>query len=95
MVRHDPRVALDPACRRRLGLGSAHPGGHGRSWFLVWGLAGFLMSFSLIAGFSIGLLLLPVAAAVVLWAALRSPHLSEAAGFLAGVGATVVLVALI
>jgi hypothetical protein len=74
----------------------AQPGGHGRSWFLVWGLAGFLMSFSLIAGFSIGLFLLPVAAAVVLWAALRSPHLREASGFLAGVGATaVVLVALV
>lgn len=67
--------------------------GRGSGWFLAWTLAGFLMSFSLITGFTIGLLILPVAAVVVLGTAYRSPHLVEAAGFLAGLGATVLLVA--
>jgi 4-amino-4-deoxy-L-arabinose transferase-like glycosyltransferase len=67
-------------------------GGRGWRWSLGWIAAGFLMSFSLITGFSIGLLLLPVAAVALLWMARRSPHLPEAIGFVAGIGATVALV---
>jgi hypothetical protein len=73
--------------------GRGKPGGQGGRWFLVWSLAGLLMSFSLITGFSIGLLILPVAAATLIWAALRSPHLREASGFMAGLGATALLIA--
>ena len=53
------------------------------------------MSFSLVTGFSIGLLLLPLAAASLLWVARSSPHGREATGFLAGAGATAVLVLLV
>jgi hypothetical protein len=69
------------------------PGGRGWRWFLAWSLAGFLMSFSLITGLSIGLLILPFAAGTLIWAALRSPHTREASGFLAGIAATAVLIA--
>jgi hypothetical protein len=69
------------------------PGGRGWRWSIAWILAGFLMSFSLITGLSIGLLLLPAAAAVLIWAARRAPHLPEAAGFVAGVCTTALLVA--
>jgi hypothetical protein len=68
-------------------------GGRGWEWFLVWIMAGFLMSFSLITGFSIGLFILPLAAATLIWVARRSPHLREASGFAVGIAATAVLVA--
>ena len=67
-------------------------GGRGPAWFLVWIVAGFLMSLSLITGFSIGLFVLPLAGVVLIWAARRAPHLPEALGFLAGIGATALLV---
>src|SRR3954447_11491995 len=52
-------------------------GGHGWKWSSAWVGAGFLWSFSLVTGFSIGLLFLPVAAAVMFGLARRSPHLIE------------------
>jgi len=70
-------------------------GGRGWLWFLAWIVAGFLMSFSLITGFSIGLFILPFAAAALIWVARRSPHLFPASGFVAGIGATALLVAAI
>lgn len=69
------------------------PGGRGWPWFLAWALAGFLMSFSLVSGFSIGLFILPIAAVALFWAARRSPHLLEASGFLVGIVPTAALVA--
>jgi hypothetical protein len=69
------------------------PGGRGWWWFLAWSLAGFLMTFSFVTGLSIGLFVLPLAAAALIWVALRSPHLREASGFAAGIGATAILVA--
>ena len=69
------------------------PGGRGWSWFLAWSLAGFLMTFSFVTGFSIGIFILPLAAGALIWVALRSPHLREASGFAAGIGATALLVA--
>jgi hypothetical protein len=68
-------------------------GGRGRVWFLVWIVAGFLMSFSLITGFSIGLFILPFAAATLIWVARRAPHLREAAGFAVGIALTAALIA--
>jgi len=67
-------------------------GGRGGQWFSAWLLAGFLMSFSLVTGFSIGLLILPLAAAALIWVATRSPHLVEASGFVLGIAATALLI---
>jgi hypothetical protein len=67
-------------------------GGRGWLWFLAWNLAGFLMSFSLITGFSIGLFILPLAAATLLWVSWSAPHLREASGFAAGIGETGLLI---
>lgn len=66
-------------------------GGRGWLWFVVWAIAGFLMSFSLISGFSIGLFILPFAGGLLLWVARRSPHPLQASGFVAGVGVTALL----
>ena len=68
-------------------------GGRGWLWFLAWAVAGFLMSFSLITGFSVGLFILPPAAAALLWVATRAPHAREATGFAAGIGVTALLIA--
>ena len=81
-------VAATLAWRRH-----ATPGGRGWWWFVAWSLAGFLMTISFVTGFSIGLFILPFAAAGLIWVALRSPHLREASGFVAGIGATALLVA--
>jgi len=51
------------------------------------------MTFSFLTGLSIGLLVLPAAAALLLWTAQRAPHLLDALGFLEGVGAVCLLVA--
>ena len=67
-------------------------GGRGGQWFSAWLLAGFLMSFSLVTGFSIGLFVLPLAAAALIWVATRSPHLVEASGFVLGIAATALLI---
>lgn len=76
-------------------LGNRRPttSGRGWRWSLAWTGAGFLWSFSLLTGFSIGLLLLPVAAAVLLWVAWRSPQLVEALGLVGGLAVTGAVVA--
>jgi len=63
--------------------------------FAVWAAAGALFFFSLLTGFSIGLLILPAAAGVVIFAASWAPGTREATGFFAGVGAICLLVAYI
>jgi hypothetical protein len=80
-------VAAGLAWRRRGAVG-----GRGRLWFVAWLLAGLLMSFSLITGLSIGLFILPFAAATLISVALRSPHLAEASGFMVGIAATALLI---
>jgi hypothetical protein len=70
-------------------------GGRGRRWCLAWIVAGFLISFSLVTGFSIGLFILPLAGGVLIWVARRSPHPLQASGFVVGLGATALLVAAI
>jgi hypothetical protein len=68
-------------------------GGHrGWRWFTGWVVAGFLISFSLVAGLSIGLVVLPLAAIALLTAAAQAPHLREASGFVVGVATTVALI---
>ena len=61
--------------------------------FVVWVVAGFLTSFSLATGLSIGLLILPFAALVLLWVARRAPRYPEASGFVVGIGMTALLIA--
>jgi hypothetical protein len=69
-------------------------GGHGWGWFVAWAFAGAAFFFSFLTGLSIGLLLLPVVAAMVLFVAARAPHAAESAGFVAGVGLVIVGVSL-
>jgi hypothetical protein len=68
--------------------------GRGWRWFGAWGAAGMLLTFSFLTGFSIGLLVLPLAAAALFFVASRAPHFAESIGFLAGVGGVALLVAL-
>jgi hypothetical protein len=58
----------------------------GWRWFGNWAVAGALMTFSFLTGFSIGLFILPLAAAVVLWVASRTPGAADPVGFFAGLG---------
>jgi hypothetical protein len=83
-------VAIALAWRSR-----AKQSGRGLAWFGWWAVAGFLMAFTFVTGLSIGLFILPVAAAALLWVARRSPHLRESAGFLTGIGGTVLLIAIL
>jgi hypothetical protein len=69
------------------------PGGRGWFWFGAWSAAGAVFAFSFLAGFSIGLLVLPFAAAGLFLVVSRSPHVPESLGFVAGVGGTLVLIA--
>jgi hypothetical protein len=72
-----------------------HREGRGWRWFAVWLAAGGVFTFSFLTGFSIGLFVLPFAAALLLYVAWRSPHVTEALGSVAGVGATLLLIALL
>lgn len=67
--------------------------GRGWRWFAAWCAAGALFTFSFLTGLSIGLLVLPFAAAAVLFVAWRAPHVLETLGSVAGVGVTLLLVA--
>ena len=75
-------VAGVVAWRRR----ATTAGAVGWRWFGAWLAAGALVSFSYLSAFSIGLLVLPPAAFVLLWTARRAPDAREALGFAAGVG---------
>jgi hypothetical protein len=67
-------------------------GGQGWIWFAVWALVGGGFTFSYLTGFTIGLFILPFVVlllGVVLWA---SPRPREALGFVAGIGAMVLVI---
>jgi hypothetical protein len=83
-------AAVVVAARRR-----DRAGGRGWAWFGAWCAAGGLFTFSLLAGFSIGLFVLPLAAALLLYVAARAPHFAESLGFVAGLGAVVLAVDLV
>jgi hypothetical protein len=70
-------------------------GGRGWRWFVAWTVAGAVFSFSLATGLSIGLLILPLAALVLLAAAFFAPHTREGAGFIAGIGIVALLIAFV
>jgi hypothetical protein len=69
--------------------------GRGCRWFWTWAAAGALFMFSFLSAFSIGLFLLPFAAALLLIVAAISPHAAEQTGFALGVGSALLLVAYI
>lgn len=61
--------------------------------FALWTVFGAVFTFSLLTGFSIGLLLLP-AVVVLLYAAIRyAPDFRDALGFVAGIGVILLVVA--
>ena len=64
-------------------------------WFIAWAAAGALLTFSFLAGFSIGLFVLPLAAALTIWVARSAPGWAEAVGFAAGLGTMLLLVGLL
>ena len=68
-------------------------GGEGWPWFLAWTASGALLFFSFVTGFSIGLLVLPFAAVLLVLTADLSPRGAEALGFLLGVGLVLLLIA--
>jgi hypothetical protein len=73
--------------------GRAGDQGRGCRWFWAWALVGAALSLSFLAGFSIGLFVLPVALAL-LWLVLRaSPRWPESIGFVEGVGVVLLLIA--
>ena len=63
--------------------------------FVAWSLAGGLLVFSALAGFSIGLLVLPFAVAAVLVTAKLASGWPEATGVVAGAGVVSLLIALL
>jgi Zn-dependent protease with chaperone function len=71
--------------------GSGREAEAGWRWFAAWAVAGAAMTFSFLAGFSIGLFVLPVAAALTLWVARAAPRRADAIGFAAGLGAALLL----
>ena len=67
--------------------------GRGCRWFWAWSLVGAALSFSFLAGFSIGLFVLPLAL-TLLWLVLRaSPRWPESIGFVEGVGVVLLVIA--
>lgn len=67
--------------------------GRGCGWFWAWAGAGSLLTFSFLSALSIGVFVLPFAAALLLFVARRSPHPAERTGFVAGIGSVLLLVA--
>src|SRR5688500_15438708 len=62
------------------------PSGRAWGWFGAWAVAGGLLAFSFLAGFSVGLFTLPFAA-LAFWAvAAKSPDRSPAFGVVSGIG---------
>ena len=68
---------------RRRGTGRAPAG---RRWFGAWFASGLLLGLSFLSALSIGLFILPFAAALLLWTAGKAPDPRAAIGFVAGLG---------
>jgi hypothetical protein len=67
----------------------------GAGWvgFAVWTVAGAIFTFSLLTGLSIGLFLLPVVALALYLAVRSAPDFPASLGFVAGIGAIVLMLA--
>lgn len=64
----------------------------GWPWFAAWCATGAFFAFSYVTGLSIGLLILPFAALLLLLIAWYAPGFSEALGFVAGIGLVLLLI---
>ena len=73
----------------------ASPRGGGWHWFTAWAAAGAAITFSFLTGLSIGLLVFPFAAALLLVVAALAPRPAESTGFVLGIGSVLLLVAFI
>jgi hypothetical protein len=60
--------------------------------FAVWALAGLLLTFAILTGFTIGFLVAPFAAAALTVASWRAAYWPAAAGIGLGTGATLVVI---
>jgi uncharacterized membrane protein YfcA len=80
---------------RRAGDRRPSPAGTRWRWFAAWSVAGAAIAFSFVTGLSIGIFVLPFAAVVLLWVARNAPRRSDALGFVEGIGAVLLLVALL
>lgn len=67
--------------------------GRGPVWFGAWLAVGAALTLSFLAGFSIGLFVLPFALVLLAIVATRAPRLPEALGFVSGIGVALLLVA--
>lgn len=80
---------------RRVGDRGSSSGGARWRWFAAWSAAGAVTTFSFLTGFSIGIFVLPFAAVLLLWVARHAPQPSDALGFVGGIGAVLLLIALL
>ena len=87
-----PLVVVAAALALRAERDVCAAGARGR-WFLAWSTAGAAITFSFLAGLSIGLFVLPFAALLLWWVARRTRHLLDTIGFAAGIGVVLFLVA--
>jgi hypothetical protein len=88
-------VAAGVVVLLRLATSASAPGNRWR-WFLAWCATGAVFSFSYVTGLSIGLLVLPFAAVLLLLAAWFAPGPGEAVlGFVAGIGLILLLIGFI
>jgi hypothetical protein len=77
----------------RAQYGSASAAAEGWRWFTGWSLAGAALTLSFLGMFTIGLLILPVALALLIWVARSAPRPAEAIGFVEGIGWILLLIA--
>jgi len=85
-----PLLLIWAAVRIRRTKGRRSAGWQG---FATWCVAGAVFTFSLLTGFSIGLFLLPLVAAALYAATRSAPDLRASLGFLAGIGAILLILA--
>jgi hypothetical protein len=67
----------------------------GAGGFAVWALAGLLLAFTILSGFSIGFLIAPFAVVALMVAARRAGHGPEATGMVLGTGVTLSVIGLL
>ena len=85
-----PLLVIWAAVLIRRTKGRRHSGWPG---FAAWCLAGALFTFSLLTGFSIGLLLLPLVAGGLYLAVRSAPDFRASLGFVAGIGVILLVLA--
>jgi hypothetical protein len=68
-------------------------GGQGWLWFGGWALVGAVFAFSFLTGFTIGLFVLPLVVLLLGVVLHASPRPREAIGFVAGIGAMLLVIA--